>query len=97
MPTEAEAAKQKEEEGEKKAAAGEKPSNDDSADGGKTPPAGRREDDDDDDDENTVSLAVMEQTLLPDVLKQFQSVEQTYAKLHRAQDKRLTAIKKGDR
>ena len=95
MTTEAEAAKQKEEE--EKAAAAEKPSNDDDADGGKTSPEGRREDDDDDDDETTVSLAVMEQTLLPDVLKQFQSVEQTYAKLHRAQDKRLTAIKKGEK
>ncbi len=97
MPTEAEAAKQKEEEGEKKAAAGEKPSGDGGEDGGNTPPEGGSADDDDDDDENTVSLAVMEQTLLPDVLKQFQAVEKTYARLHRAQDKRLTAIKKGDK
>ena len=97
MPTEAEAAKQKEGEEEKKAAAGEKPSKDGGEDGRNTSPQGGSTDDDDDDDENTVSLAVMEQTLLPDVLKQFQAVEQTYAKLHRAQDKRLTAIKKGDK
>jgi len=54
--------------------------------------SGEDDDDDADGDENTVSLAVMEETLLPGVLKQLEAIEKTYAKLHRAQDKRLNAI-----
>jgi RNA polymerase primary sigma factor len=52
-------------------------------------------DDDDDDADNTVSLAVMEETLLPTVLKKFDEIKKTYAKLHRAQEKRLAAIQSG--
>ena len=53
-------------------------------------------DDDDDDDDGTVSLAVMEQTLLPTVLEKFNKIKKTYAKLHRAQEKRLAAIQAGN-
>jgi len=53
------------------------------------------DDDDDDDDDATVSLAVMEQTLLPTVLEKFDDIKKTYAKLHRAQEKRLAAIQAG--
>ncbi|MDP7602066.1 MAG: RNA polymerase sigma factor region1.1 domain-containing protein, partial [Rhodospirillales bacterium] len=54
------------------------------------------DDDDDDDDDGTVSLAVMEQTLLPTVLEKFDKIKKTYAKLHRAQEKRLAAIQAGN-
>ena len=69
----------------------------DSEDGEKTENSETAEDDDDDDDgENTVSLAVMEQTLLPGILEKFDSIKKTYAKLHRAQEKRLTAIRESE-
>jgi RNA polymerase primary sigma factor len=53
------------------------------------------EDDDDDSDDNAVSLAVMEQTLLPRVLKQLDKIAATYKKLHRAQEKRLATLQDG--
>ncbi len=55
------------------------------------------DDDDDDEEENTVSLAVMEESLLPKILKKFDSIKKTYAKLHRVADKRLIAIQVGDK
>ncbi|HEY4635181.1 MAG TPA: RNA polymerase sigma factor region1.1 domain-containing protein, partial [Rhodospirillales bacterium] len=51
---------------------------------------------DDEDDDNTVSLAVMEQTLLPAVLEKFDAVKKVYTKLHRAQDKKLSAIRSAE-
>ena len=54
------------------------------------------DDDDDEDDENTVSLAVMEQTLLPATLEQFDAIKRVYTKLHRAQDKKLSAIQSSE-
>jgi RNA polymerase primary sigma factor len=54
---------------------------------------GDGEDDEDDRDDNTVSLAVMEQTLLPTILGKFDDIKKTYAKLHRAQEKRLGLIR----
>ena len=53
--------------------------------------------DEDDDDENTVSLAVMEEALLPDVLSKFDAIKKTYAKVNRAQTKRLVAIGDGEK
>ena len=50
-----------------------------------------------DDDENTVSLAVMEQALLPDVLSKFDAIKKTYAKVNRAQTKRLATISDGEK
>ncbi len=54
------------------------------------------DDDNNEDDDNTVSLAVMEQTLLPIVLSKLDAIKKTYAKLSRAQDKRLTLVQSGD-
>ncbi len=54
------------------------------------------DDDDDDDGDNSVSLAVMEQTLLPIVLDKFDQIKKTYAKLNRAQEKRLAAVQSGN-
>ena len=63
--------------------------------GGEGESSGDDEDDEDEDDENTVSLAVMEQALLPDVLIKFDAIKKTYAKVNRAQTKRLSAIGDG--
>ena len=52
---------------------------------------------DEDVEENTVSLAVMEEALLPGILEKFGSIKKTYAKSSRAQTKRLNAIKEGDK
>tara|TARA_B100000749_G_scaffold85367_1_gene65010 strand:- start:1154 stop:3151 length:1998 start_codon:yes stop_codon:yes gene_type:complete len=52
---------------------------------------------DEDVEENTVSLAVMEEALLPGILEKFGSIKKTYAKSSRAQVKRLNAIKEGDK
>jgi RNA polymerase primary sigma factor len=54
------------------------------------------DDDDDDDADNSVSLAVMEQTLLPIVLEKFDQIKTTYAKLNRAQEKRLATVQSGE-
>ena len=51
---------------------------------------------DDDDADNSVSLAVMEQTLLPIVLEKFDQLKTTYTKLNRAQEKRLAIVQSGD-
>ena len=55
------------------------------------------EDSEEDDDENTVSLAVMEQALLPDILSKFDAIKKTYAKVNRAHAKRLVVIGDGDK
>ena len=52
---------------------------------------------DEDVEENTVSLAVMEEALLPGILEKFGFIKKTYAKSSRAQAKRLNAIKEGDK
>ena len=54
------------------------------------------EDDDDDEEETSLSLAAMEQALKPDILDKFEKIASTYIKLHRAQDKRLAALQKGE-
>ena len=51
---------------------------------------------DDDGEENNMSLAAMEQLLKPSVLETFESIASTYAKLQRAQDKRLQSLQKGE-
>jgi RNA polymerase primary sigma factor len=64
--------------------------------------AGEGQDSEEDDDEEeeeeevSLSLAAMEQALKPDVLERFEKISTTYIKLHRAQDKRLTALRQGD-
>jgi RNA polymerase primary sigma factor len=57
---------------------------------------GAAEADDDEEDEVNLSLAAMEQALLPRVLDQLETVSATYKKMHRAQEKRLIALQSGD-
>ena len=54
------------------------------------------DEDDEDNEEASVSLAQMELELKPEVLKTFQKIASTYAKLKRAQDKRLNMMQRGD-
>ncbi|MEX2615760.1 MAG: RNA polymerase sigma factor RpoD, partial [Alphaproteobacteria bacterium] len=54
------------------------------------------DDDDDDEEEASLSLAAMEQALKPEVLERFERISTAYLKLHRAQDKRLAALQKGE-
>ncbi len=54
------------------------------------------DDDDDDGEENNMSLAAMEQLLKPSVLETFEVISVTYAKLQRAQDKRMQSLQKGE-
>ncbi|MBT4117691.1 MAG: RNA polymerase sigma factor RpoD [Rhodospirillaceae bacterium] len=72
----------------------EKPEAEAKTEGGE---AEKSDSDDDDDDENTVSLAVMEQTLLPKILGKFDIIKKCYAKMHRANDKRLGTIASGEK
>ncbi|MEE8506073.1 MAG: RNA polymerase sigma factor region1.1 domain-containing protein, partial [Kiloniellales bacterium] len=51
----------------------------------------------DDDDEVSISLAAMEQVLLPVVLANFDGIAKTYKRLARAQEKRLRAMQKGQK
>ncbi len=58
------------------------------------------EDDDDEasgstDDEVTVSLSVMEESLMPTVLETIESISATYSKLRKVQEQRLTALQAG--
>ena len=53
------------------------------------------DDNTDDDDENNPSLAAMEQTLLPGVLKKFSKIASIYARLHKLQDLKLQAALTG--
>jgi len=55
------------------------------------------DDGEDDEDEVNISLAVMEAQLLPGVLETFDEIAGTYKKLGRAQEKRLSAIQKGQK
>ena len=54
------------------------------------------DDDDDDGEENNLSLAAMEATLLPQVLETFDAIADTYGKLKKVQDRRLSRMKKGE-
>ena len=54
------------------------------------------EDSDEDGEDNNMSLAAMEQLLKPTVLETFEQIASTYAKLQRAQDKRLQSLQKGE-
>ncbi|MCE2509715.1 MAG: RNA polymerase sigma factor RpoD [Alphaproteobacteria bacterium] len=53
---------------------------------------GRDKGDDGEDDEAPVSLAVMEEELLPEILEIFDEISSTYKKFHRLQEKRLGAL-----
>ena len=50
------------------------------------------EEDEEEGDESNISLAVMEEALLPEILKKFDSIKSTFSKASRAQNKRLNTI-----
>ncbi len=52
--------------------------------------------DDDEEEENNLSLAAMEQALLPEVLETFDKIAATYKKLSKLQGKRLDILHAGD-
>ena len=54
-----------------------------------------RTDDDDEDEENTLSLAAMEQALLPGALKSFKKIDRAYGNIRALQEDRLAVALKG--
>ena len=54
------------------------------------------DDDDGDGEDNNMSLAAMEQALKPTVLQTFEAISETYSKLQRAQDKRVSTMQRGE-
>ncbi|WP_026871515.1 RNA polymerase sigma factor RpoD [Inquilinus limosus] len=48
------------------------------------------------DDDGGISLSAMEEALKPQVLDTFEAIEQTYQKMHKLQEQRLTQIQKGE-
>ncbi len=69
------------------------PSNEDGEAGNEEDAAGALENDG---EENSVSLAAMEEALLPTVLENFEKIAGIYAKMRKAQEQRLTAMQKGE-
>ncbi len=60
-------------------------------------PAGENEEgDEEDEEESSLSLAAMEQQLLPQVLETFDKIAATYKKLHKVQSERLALLQQGD-
>jgi RNA polymerase primary sigma factor len=64
-------------------------------------PAGENENegeesDEEDEEESSLSLAAMEQQLLPQVLETFDKIAATYKKLHKVQSERLALLQQGD-
>jgi RNA polymerase primary sigma factor len=47
-------------------------------------------------EDNGISLAAMEAVLMPTVLEMFESIAETYAKLHKVQEQRLDHLNKGE-
>jgi RNA polymerase primary sigma factor len=58
---------------------------------------GEGESEEDDEEEANISLAAMEQALLPIVLETFDEIAATYKKLSKAQEKRLGLIQRGNK
>jgi len=54
------------------------------------------DDDEDQDEEASLSLAAMELLLKDDVLEKFEAISSTYMKLHKAQERRVVALQKGE-
>ncbi len=52
---------------------------------------------DDGGEENNVSLAAMEEQLLPQVVETFEKIAKTYDKMHKAQEQRLSTLGKGEK
>ena len=55
------------------------------------------DDSDDSAEENNVSLAAMEEQLLPQVIENFEKIAKTYDKLHKSQEQRLNTLGKGEK
>ena len=53
--------------------------------------------DDDDGEENNISLAAMEEQILPQVVETFEKIAKTYDKLHKSQEQRLGTLSKGEK
>jgi RNA polymerase primary sigma factor len=53
--------------------------------------------DEDDEEESSISLAAMEAQLLPDVLQNFDEIAKTWKKMAKVQERRLTAMQKGEK
>ncbi len=68
----------------------------DAEDGEPAANTGGEDGDDEDNEENNMSLAAMEQALKPTVLETFENISATYAKLQRAQDKRVSTMQRGE-
>jgi len=58
--------------------------------------ANAEDDDEDEAEENNLSLAAMEATLMPQVLETFDAIADTYGKLKKVQDRRLSRMQKGE-
>jgi RNA polymerase primary sigma factor len=61
-----------------------------------TAEANADDDDDDEGEESNLSLAAMEATLMPQVLETFDAIADTYGKLKKVQDRRLSRMQKGE-
>src|SRR5579883_3444498 len=61
-----------------------------------SPPEGVAPEGDGDGEEGSISLAAMEETLKPGVLKNLDEIAQLYKRLHKLQESRLAAFKEGD-
>ena len=70
-------------------------SEDEDGEGEKTT-EGESDDEDDDEEDNSLSLAAMEQALLPEVLETFDQIAATYKKLSKLQGKRLDLLHAGE-
>jgi len=69
----------------------------DSEDGEKSEGDSSDDGDDDNGEDNNVSLAAMEEQLLPQVVETFEQIAKTYDKMHKAQEQRLNALGKGEK
>ncbi|RDD62728.1 RNA polymerase sigma factor RpoD [Ferruginivarius sediminum] len=58
--------------------------------------SGLDDDDEDEDEESSMSLAAMEEALLPQVLETFEQIAETYKKLAKVQNKRLAHLQAGE-
>ncbi len=56
---------------------------------------GDKGDGEDDDEDTTMSLAMLEQTLMPEVIENLEKIAADYKKMHRLQDQRIAAQAKG--
>ena len=56
---------------------------------------GDKGDGEDDDEDTTMSLAMLEQTLMPEVIENFEKIAADYKKMHRLQDQRIAAQAQG--